>query len=341
MCECVPPCSPPPGQQQQRTSATTVAVSVCPARRAARSESAHHYTSSPLAAAAAARSFSRPALMAAAAAAASSAAVATRAALVRLALLLLIQQLQPVVANVRDIPEAVKKDNSEALQNSRFTTTTPEPHNQQHHSHSGHGHRGVHPGARLNGAQLASTRKLMAESPESPMDRRVHDEGGPNIRKSQDDISDMLQPLEMTNNKSISGEHHLAPPIITTDIVPPPSSSGTSGHHANHTSGCSTCRIRQELRNMSLLVIKEQILNKLGLKHAPNITGRAIPKIPPLHHLFDRYGVQGMQGDQPDRFFQPGPMKFEEDDDFHSKTTMVIAVAQTWLRNIFGYKQHT
>jgi hypothetical protein len=91
-------------------------------------------------------------------------------------------------------------------------------------------------------------------------------------------------------------------------------------------SNCSTCRFREELRNLSLESIKEQILNKLGMKHAPNTTGRSIPKIPPLHHLLDLYH---MQGDQPDRLFQPGQVIHDEEDDFHAKTTMVVAVAQT------------
>lgn len=96
-------------------------------------------------------------------------------------------------------------------------------------------------------------------------------------------------------------------------------------------SPCSFCRMRQELRNLSLAAIKEQVLSKLGMKQAPNMTGRQLPKLPPLRHLIDLYGMgvlvpsQGMQGDEP---FKPGPLVLDEEDDFHARTEKVIAFAQ-------------
>lgn len=90
-------------------------------------------------------------------------------------------------------------------------------------------------------------------------------------------------------------------------------------------SNCSTCARREELRRRSLEVIKDQILNKLGMQQAPNITGRLPPRIPPLDHLLDMYG---MQGDAPGGPFQAGPVYDEEEDDFHARTEKVIAFAQ-------------
>lgn len=91
-------------------------------------------------------------------------------------------------------------------------------------------------------------------------------------------------------------------------------------------SNCSTCARREELRRRSLEVIKDQILSKLGMQQAPNITGRLPPRIPPLDHLLDMYGMQGdAPGGGP---FQPGPVYDEEEDDFHARTEKVIAFAQ-------------
>lgn len=89
-------------------------------------------------------------------------------------------------------------------------------------------------------------------------------------------------------------------------------------------SNCSVCVSHEEIRRLSKQKIQEDILQKLGMRHAPNMTGRPKPKIPPLERLIENFG---MQGDQPDRF-QPGET-FHEEDDFHAKTTMVIVVAQT------------
>lgn len=88
--------------------------------------------------------------------------------------------------------------------------------------------------------------------------------------------------------------------------------------------GCNACRMHEEIRAMSLEAIKEQILNKLGLKQAPNITGRALPRIPPISKLMDMYG---MQADQPQPV-EPGITHHEEIDEFSAKTESVFALAQ-------------
>jgi len=90
-------------------------------------------------------------------------------------------------------------------------------------------------------------------------------------------------------------------------------------------SNCSSCIQREELRKRNLEVIKDQILSKLGMRTAPNMTGRHPPRIPPLDHLLDLYG---MQGDAPQKGFQPGPVYDEEEDDFHARTEKIIAFGQ-------------
>ncbi|KOX79213.1 Inhibin beta chain [Melipona quadrifasciata] len=93
---------------------------------------------------------------------------------------------------------------------------------------------------------------------------------------------------------------------------------------------CNACRMHEEIRALSLEAIKEQILNKLGLKQAPNMTGRALPRIPPISKLMDMYG---MQADQPQPL-EPGISHHEEIDEYAAKTESVFALAQplwNWL----------
>lgn len=94
-------------------------------------------------------------------------------------------------------------------------------------------------------------------------------------------------------------------------------------------SNCSSCIRREELRRRNLEVIKDQILSKLGMQRAPNMTGRLPPRIPPLDHLLDLYGMQGdAPGATSGNGFQTGPSYDEEEDDFHARTEKVIAFAQ-------------
>lgn len=93
---------------------------------------------------------------------------------------------------------------------------------------------------------------------------------------------------------------------------------------ANAGNTCNACRMHEEIRALSLKAIKEQILNKLGLKQAPNMTGRALPRIPPISKLMDMYG---MQADQPQPL-EPGISHHEEIDEYAAKTESVFALAQ-------------
>ncbi|KYM76845.1 Growth/differentiation factor 11 [Atta colombica] len=97
-------------------------------------------------------------------------------------------------------------------------------------------------------------------------------------------------------------------------------------HLAMAGNACNACRMHEEIRALSLEAIKEQILNKLGLKQAPNMTGRALPRIPPISKLMDIYG---MQADQP---LEPGITHHEEVDEYAAKTESVFALAQPHQR---------
>lgn len=91
----------------------------------------------------------------------------------------------------------------------------------------------------------------------------------------------------------------------------------------NRDGGCNACRMHEEIRALSLEAIKEQILNRLGLKQAPNMTGRALPRIPPISKLMDMYG---MQADQP-QSQEPSITYHEQMDEYSAKTESVFALA--------------
>lgn len=87
--------------------------------------------------------------------------------------------------------------------------------------------------------------------------------------------------------------------------------------------GCSACRQRSEMRQMSLAAIREHVLARLGFPHAPNITGRVLPSTPQEMLLkFERGRQQemDMQADQPSKYSY-----HEDEDEFDAKTEKVIA----------------
>ena len=83
---------------------------------------------------------------------------------------------------------------------------------------------------------------------------------------------------------------------------------------------CNACMWRQNTKSSRLEAIKIQILSKLRLETAPNISKDAIrqllPKAPPLRELIDQYDVQ--RDDSSD-----GSL---EDDDYHATTETVITM---------------
>nr|AGK84718.1 myostatin [Carassius carassius] len=84
---------------------------------------------------------------------------------------------------------------------------------------------------------------------------------------------------------------------------------------------CSTCEFRQHSKLMRLHAIKSQILSKLRLKQAPNISRdvvkQLLPKAPPLQQLLDQYDVLGDDS-------KDGAV---EDDDEHITTETIMTMA--------------
>ncbi|XP_016305439.1 growth/differentiation factor 8 [Sinocyclocheilus anshuiensis] len=84
---------------------------------------------------------------------------------------------------------------------------------------------------------------------------------------------------------------------------------------------CSTCEFRQHSKLMRLHAIKSQILSKLRLKQAPNISRdvvkQLLPKAPPLQQLLDQYDVLGDDS-------KDGVM---EEDDEHATTETIMTMA--------------
>ncbi|CAG9861790.1 unnamed protein product [Phyllotreta striolata] len=96
------------------------------------------------------------------------------------------------------------------------------------------------------------------------------------------------------------------------------------------TAGCHSCRMREEIKQRNLLVIKDEILRRIGFEKAPNITGKPLPQIP--SELFMKIEEEngGMQSDQP--AFQSGYTVTEEEDDYHVRTEKILAFAQPYPR---------
>ncbi|KAM4626160.1 growth/differentiation factor 8-like [Discoglossus pictus] len=83
---------------------------------------------------------------------------------------------------------------------------------------------------------------------------------------------------------------------------------------------CRACTWRQNSRSSRLEAIKIQILSKLRLEQAPNISKDAIkhllPKAPPLQELIDQYDVQRDDSSE-------GSL---EEDDYHATTETIITM---------------
>lgn len=105
-------------------------------------------------------------------------------------------------------------------------------------------------------------------------------------------------------------------PVGLSDITAPKSSGGTENSEQ-----CPTCEFREQSKLLRLQAIKSQILSKLRLRQAPNISREMIkqllPKAPPLQELLDRYDV--LADDSNDGLI--------DEDDEHVTTESIIALA--------------
>ncbi|NXP73647.1 GDF11 factor, partial [Ramphastos sulfuratus] len=87
---------------------------------------------------------------------------------------------------------------------------------------------------------------------------------------------------------------------------------------------CPVCLWRRHSKELRLESIKSQILSKLRLKEAPNITREVVeqllPKAPPLQQLLDLHDFQGDSLQQEEQYL--------EEDEYHATTETVISMAQ-------------
>uniref|UniRef100_H3BHF3 Growth differentiation factor 11 n=1 Tax=Latimeria chalumnae TaxID=7897 RepID=H3BHF3_LATCH len=94
--------------------------------------------------------------------------------------------------------------------------------------------------------------------------------------------------------------------------------------------GCPACMWREHSKVLRLETIKSQILSKLRLKQAPNISrevvNQLLPKAPPLQQLLDQHDFQGDS---------TLPEEFLEEDEYHATTETVITMASE--RNCFFF----
>lgn len=186
-----------------------------------------------------------------------------------------------------------------------------------HHSHHHHGHAGHH--------QSSRRKEVHKVAAGASSDDRLHEEESRMVSKRRRD-GQQQRGGNVDHGGYLAGLQGHSAATATAG-----SGGGGDGGGGGITdsppyvpSNCSRCRMIEETLNMTKEAIKQQILSKLGLRQPPNITGRALPSIPPLNNLLDRYG---MQSDAPGNF-KPGPVIEEEEDDYHAKTEKVISFAQ-------------
>lgn len=91
-------------------------------------------------------------------------------------------------------------------------------------------------------------------------------------------------------------------------------------------SGCSSCRMRDEVKQRNIEVLKGEILRRMGFQHAPNITGKILPQIP-AHYLAMVDPDFGMQSDQPYSTAGLG-INDEDDEEFRVRTEKILTFAQ-------------
>lgn len=91
-------------------------------------------------------------------------------------------------------------------------------------------------------------------------------------------------------------------------------------------SGCSSCRMRDEVKQRNIEVLKGEILRRMGFQQAPNITGKVLPQIP-LQYLSMVDPDFGMQSDQP---MSTAGVAFNDDDEeeFRVRTEKILTFAQ-------------
>jgi hypothetical protein len=122
----------------------------------------------------------------------------------------------------------------------------------------------------------------------------------PSWAKQRFNIPELISEYERSNRDDSENLHKVIEEFTNDEL--------------SQTENCTRCVMHEEAKTRRLETIKVNILNKLGLKVAPNITGKSLPRIPPLHYLLDRYN---MLGDDP-RLSGPSQQNSYLDDHDHT-----------------------
>ena len=110
----------------------------------------------------------------------------------------------------------------------------------------------------------------------------------------------------------------------------------TSNETQNGTDGeCKVCKVMESDKKLRLATIKSTILDKLGFSgnDLPNMTGKAIPKIPSLQRVFEQHE---MQSDAPYQDYDD----YLPEDEFYGQVKKAYTIAQERKFDIFSYS-HT
>lgn len=92
-------------------------------------------------------------------------------------------------------------------------------------------------------------------------------------------------------------------------------------------SGCSSCRMRDEVKQRNIEVLKGEILRRMGFDQPPNITGKVLPQIP-QHYLTMVDPDYGMQSDQPMSTPDMGINDQDDEEEFRVRTEKILTFAQ-------------
>ena len=106
----------------------------------------------------------------------------------------------------------------------------------------------------------------------------------------------------------------------------------TSNETQNETDGeCKVCKVMESDKQLRLATIKSTILDKLGFSsnNLPNMTGKAIPKIPSLRRVFEQHE---MQSDAPYQDYDD----YLPEDEFYGQVKKAYTIAQERKFDIFS-----
>jgi hypothetical protein len=99
--------------------------------------------------------------------------------------------------------------------------------------------------------------------------------------------------------------------------------SNSTDSHNETDSECKVCKVMESDKKLRLATIKSTILDKLGFSSSnlPNMTGKAIPKIPSLRHMIEQ---QDMQSDAPHQHYDD----YLPEDEFYGQVKKAYTIAQ-------------